>query len=123
MGQGVELAAVAYAGTCVALFPGGLAYELRFDLERSIDGYCVDVGYPPDPDDVRPRAVAGRAGCLTLGGLQAFAAFSDNPHRPGAMVINLSWHVRGDPGAPVEGARLAETTDRITEYVITEHLR
>jgi hypothetical protein len=123
VGDGVELAAVAYAGTCIALVPGGPTYELRFDGERSIDHYCADVGYPPDPDNVRPRAVAGRAGCLTQGGMQAFAAFPDDPHRPGTMVINPSWEVRGDPGAPVDGARMAETTDRITGYVITEHLR
>jgi hypothetical protein len=122
VGRGVELAA-AYQGTCIALVPGGPIYELRFDREHSIDHYCVDRESRPDPDRVRPHAVAGRAGCVTQLGLQAFAAFPDNPHRPGTMLINLSWKVRGDPGAPVDGARLAETTDRITEYVITEHLR
>jgi hypothetical protein len=123
VGRGVELAAVAFGATCIALVPGGPTYGLRFDRERSIDHYCVDGESRPDPDRVRPRAVAGRAGCVWQFGLQAFAAFPDDPHRPGTMLIDLSWEVRGDPGAPVDGARLAETTDRITEYVITEHLR
>ncbi len=123
VGRGVELAAVAYAGTCIALVPGGPTYELRFDRERSIDHYCIDRESLPDPDRVRPRTVAGHAGCVWRHGLQAFAAFPDNPHRPATMLIKPSWRVRGAPGAPVDGARLAETTNRITEHVITEYLR
>lgn len=122
-GDAVELAAVDSDGRCVALVQGRLLYQLRLDRERAADHYCVDREVIPDPDRVRPHTVAGRVGCVVRGGLQSFPAFHGDAGRPGTMVLSVSWEVRGDPGAPVDRARLAEMTDRITEHVITHHLR